>query len=728
MLHQNAQERANSPPFDEARALFQAGELAAALHHFHRSMLQQPRPEAALHIAECYLGLCDPTAAVNLASQLHPRDLPSQRLDALSRAIRAALSGERAMAVQVNGAIAFLPGAAFGQGQSVLRVPVQVSPPSQWEPDQIAALLGQRLNCESPSAGSDAKGLVKLVLWNAVTAQREARHSVFANGTVRKLTEADTFELIVPYAHRDGGILAVRWALGTLDTALHSVSGGAPETIASPEAIAATDRFIALLNQHAPQTRNMLNLLREANDQGVPWAPIGDHRYQLGQGVRRRWIDSSLTDATPGLGVRLAGHKLRAAELLRRLGLPFPDQLPVADAEGARRAADFLGYPVVVKPADAEGGHGVSSGLTTADTVTAAWEEARLHSDEVLVEAHVPGRDYRLSVLDGRVVHAVERKPGGIVGNGESNVRDLLTNLNSAPLRHSRHAPLNPVTLDDEALALLSEAGLEPDSVPEAGRFLRLRRSANIARGGTPVDVTASVHPDNARLAERAAQLLGLDIAGIDLLISDIGQPWHEAGGVICEINAQPTFGLLTAARVYTRMVESLMGGGEGRIHIVVVVGMPEAAARIHEALVASGVIAGLATAPEARISNEVVAHGDWRGFRGARLLLMDPDVELAVIDQPADALERDGLYPDHCTVLAVGETDPAAADAVLTSLPAHAAQVVALSNAVPGLQPAALTAGVPLTRVYDTEGHGAAQALAEASIAALDSSTTTES
>ena len=707
-------------PFDEARALFEAGELAAALFHFHRALTERPRPEAALHVAECLLGLCDPAAAGNLAEQLHPRDLPSRRLDALGRAIRAARSGERAMAVRVDGAIAFLPGAAFGQGQSVLRVPLRVTPPTRWDLAAVADSLGQRLACEKPPAPSriDAEGVVELALWAAVAVQREARLPVFADGSARALAEPGAFELIIPYAHRDAGLLAVRWALGTLDALLRPGGHGTPETA---EAGAATDRFIALLNQHAPQTRNMLNLLREAHDQGIPWAPIGDHRYQLGQGRHRRWLDSSLTDATPGLAVGLAGNKRRANELLSRLGLPFPDQIAVADVEAARRAADFLGYPVVVKPADAEGGRGVNTGLASAEAVTAAWKEARHHSAEVLVESHIPGRDYRLSVLDGRLVHAVERQPGGIIGDGQGTVAERLTALNRAPLRHGRHAPLKPVALDDEAQALLREANLTLDSVPEVGRFVRLRRSANIARGGTPVEITDAVHPDNARLAERAARLLGLEVAGSDLLIDDIGRPWHEAGGVICEINAQPTFGLLTAARVYTRLVESLMAGGDGRIPIVVVVGMPEAAALIHQTLVARGVQAGLASSPEALIGGEAVAHGDWRGFRGARLLLMDTDVELAIIDQPADALERDGLYPDRCAVLAVGALSPEAPHDVLTSLPAHAGQVVALEDAAVALQPAALTAGVPLIRVRDTEMHGADRALADAVVAALE-------
>ena len=719
MLQKDAQESADTSPFAEARGFFEAGELATAIHHFHRTLTREPRPEAALHIAECLLGLGDPAAAGNLAEQLHPRDVPSQRLDALGRAVRAARSGERPMALRVEGAIAFVPGVAFGQGQSVLRVPVRVTPPACWEPAAVAASLSQRLAREMPATppGIDAEGLVQMAVWTATAVQREARLPVFADGTARALAEPGAYELIIPYAHRDAGLLAVRWALGTLETLLRSEGA----MTASPEAIAATERFIALLNQHAPQTRNMLHLLHEAHEQGVPWAPIGDYRYQLGQGRHRRWLDSSLTDATPGLGAGLSGHKRRAAELFGRLGLPFPEQIPVADEEAARRAADFLGYPVVVKPADSGGGRGVSTHLQTAEAVTAAWEEARRHSTEVLVEKHVPGRDYRLSVLDGKLVHAVAREPGGVVGDGENTVRELLTALNGSPLRHGRHAPLKPVALDDEALTLLHEAGLTADSIPEAGRFVPLRRSANIARGGTPVDVTDAVHPDNARLAERAARLPGLDVAGIDLLIDDIGRPWHEAGGVICEINAQPTFGLLTAARVYTRMVESLMDGGDGRIPIVVVVGMPEAAARIHEGLVAAGVSAGLATSPEARIGHQAVAHGDWRGFRGARLLLMDPDVELAIVDQPADALERDGLYPDRCTVLAVGPLEPEAPHDVLTSLPAHAEQVVALEDAAATLQPAAITAGAPLTHVGDPEGRGAAQVLADAVAEALE-------
>ncbi len=318
---------------------------------------------------------------------------------------------------------------------------------------------------------------------------------------------------------------------------------------------------------------NPARLLQAALDLGIPFLEISNTLTQYGIGKRSVLMDSTCTDRTSAIGAVLAKNKLSGGKVLRRMGLPVAPGRDAANEQDALKIAGELGYPVVVKPSDKDGGLGVAADLRTPEEVSAAYVAARKISASVLVERFIPGRDYRLVVFHGRLVWAVEREPGGVTGDGTSTIAELVEAANRDPNRGD--GPLQPMkllALDDEARHMLSRAGLDETSVLPANRFVRIRRAANVATGGRPVAVFDKVHPDNAALAIQAAEAFRLDLAGIDLLLPDIAVSWQESGGAICEANAQPQLGGVTSGHLYPQILKELVGGS-GRVPALAVMG-----------------------------------------------------------------------------------------------------------------------------------------------------------
>ncbi|MBI5277970.1 MAG: cyanophycin synthetase [Burkholderiales bacterium] len=438
---------------------------------------------------------------------------------------------------------------------------------------------------------------------------------------------------------------ALRWVAGIFNAV---AAGQAPDW-------ALLDRLRVHLASHAGATSNMPRFLRAANRMSLPWDRLTSMTYSFGQGARTRWLDSSFTDATPHLSTRFARDKVECAHLMRRAGLPAPVHRLVPDAEAAVRTAATFGYPVVVKPADLDGGVAVAADLRTEDEVRSAYAVARDKSKQVLVERHFEGRDYRLTVFQGKLLWAIERQPGSVTGDGVNTVEALVAIVNQDPRRgDGKQSALKALALDAEADAMLEQHGLTRHSVPEAGRFVKLRRASNVALGGMPVAVMDQVHPDNAALAERAANLLRLDLAGVDLLIPDIGRSWLESGALICEVNAQPSLGQATAAHLYAPLLRRLVQG-DGRIPIAVVVGAsgPEALGRAVVARLArEGCVAGWAGPAGAAIGEGRIVPYALGSFEAGQVLLTDRRTEAAIVFAQAGDMFAKGLAFDRFDAL----------------------------------------------------------------------------
>ncbi len=387
---------------------------------------------------------------------------------------------------------------------------------------------------------------------------------------------------------------------------------------------------------------------------GVAWravdGPAGSDAFRVGEGWRQRRTHGYVASTTGFIGAHLAEDKARCSTLLRRLGLPAPPQMPVADREAAVAAARALGFPVVVKPVDRSGGAGVSTGLASAAEVGDAFDRAQRQSRRIIVEAMLPGDDHRFLVIGGHLVGVVCRGWIGVVGDGARTVRELLDAANAEPRRNGASAMLRPIRCDEQTDVLLARAGLSFAAVPGAGRVVQLQSAANWERGSVPEDVTVHVHPDNAAAVLQAVAAVGLDVAGVDFLSPDIRRSYREVGGGICEVNRNP--GHLVhiaaggAADAGRRFVDHLLADGS-RIPILVVLGGAEAdalAVRLAAGLEAAGLPTGLATAAGLVAAGLPLDDpGPARPERVERLV-DDPAVRAVVVAADPEAIAAAGL------------------------------------------------------------------------------------
>lgn len=454
-----------------------------------------------------------------------------------------------------------------------------------------------------------------------------------------------------------------------------------------------TQSWLRLLIPAAYANSNTRPFLEAAYELDIPVLELPREVLQFGWGKKSFWLDGSFTGETSSIGARLARDKEATNSLLRQCRIPVPEQKDVSCLDEALAAAQQLGYPVVIKPADRDGGIGVAAGLDSPDAVRQAFESAKMSSDNILIERHYPWRDYRLTVFRGETLWAVERIPGGVVGNGLQSISELVDALNRDPRRgNTPHSPLKPIALDDEALALLASAGLTPESIPADGEFVRLRRQANIATGGFPREVFSEAHPDNLALASRAARMLRIDLAGVDLLMPDIKKSWKETGAVICEVNVQPQIGLLTARHVYLQILRRAVSGN-GRIPIIVIVGpasQSHMARWVATEMTKAGLNAGWHDADGIGIAGHYIETGDIDPYSGAQALLLDQSVEAVVIFIRDQRLTWTGLPFDvfDSMILIESESQPACSDQAVGQLlvqllPACTGRVI-VSAAVP--------------------------------------------
>jgi cyanophycin synthetase len=398
------------------------------------------------------------------------------------------------------------------------------------------------------------------------------------------------------------------------------------------------------------------SLVRAAEARDVPWIRIGDASLvQFGHGHRQKRIWATVSSETRNIGVEIASDKNLTNRILADMGLPVPKQSTVRTVEEAVRAWQRIGKPVVVKPLDANHGRGVSIGLSTEAAVCTAFETAQKISRTVLVEECVSGFDHRLLVVNGRLVAASKRVPGHVVGDGRSTLGQLVEKVNADPRRGIGHEKvLTRLELDGQALRLMEAAGHTAETVLPDGLVFYLRSTANLSTGGTAIDVTDVVHPDNRAMAERATAAVGLDVCGVDFLTDDITRSWAEVGGGICEVNAAPGFRMHVAPSegqprdVAGAVIDMLFPPGTPtRIPIASITGTngktttSRMLAHIHKM---AGAVVGLTTTDGVYIDGNRTVAGDMTGPISAQMVLRDPAVTVAVLETARGGLLRAGM------------------------------------------------------------------------------------
>jgi cyanophycin synthetase len=457
------------------------------------------------------------------------------------------------------------------------------------------------------------------------------------------------------------GYAAFRLVESLLPPSLRGLQG--VERAGEPFDLAETLAELAGLARRSRLGPTTAALVAAAEQRGIPVARLNDQSLlRLGWGSRQKIIRASITGDTSQIAVETAGDKSLAKSLLAAAGIPVPKGSVVFTAKEAVTEAARLRGPVVTKPLDANHGRGVSLDLSTPEAVRWGFDQARRHSRKVIVEQQFQGRDYRVLVIGGKVVAVAERRPAQVVGDGSRPVEALIAEVNADPRRGVGHETvMTRITVDEHVKERLARAGLNLQSVPEAGRVVQLRTTANLSTGGVAIDRTDVIHPANAMIAERAAAVVGLDIAGIDFLTPDIAVSALENGGGIVEINAAPGFRMhLEPAQGEKRDVASPVVDmlfperRNGRIPVVAVTGTNGKSTTVRmvaQILARRSLTVGFTSTSGVYVAGERIYKGDASGPISGRMVLGDPTVDAAVLETARGGILREGLAFDRCDV-----------------------------------------------------------------------------
>jgi cyanophycin synthetase len=489
-------------------------------------------------------------------------------------------------------------------------------------------------------------------------------------GKTRSAGRPGVYHVVYEYEQQDVGLEAGQLALAFLASLL-------PEALRPPEVLRREfvfarerDDFIRFAQRRAlgPSTAS---LVHAAEQRGIPWIRLNDQSLiQFGHGRYQQRIQATVTSRTPHIAVELASDKEETNKILANLGLPVPQQRLASREDDAVRAAEAIGFPVVVKPYNGNHGRGVSLDLRAPEQVRAAFQVAQQISRSVVVEKFVVGDDHRMLVVNNQLVAVSKRLPGHVVGDGIRTVEALVAEVNGDPRRGIGHEKvLTRIEFDHQADRLLAEKGYTRQSVPRSGEVVALRLTANLSTGGTAEDVTDVVHPDNAEMAVRAIKAIGLDVGGVDFLSPDITESYKDVGGAICEVNAAPGFRMHLAPSsgkprdVAGAAIDMLFPpGSPSRIPIAALTGTngktttARMLAHIHKLV---GHHVGLTTTDGVYIDGQRTVEGDMTGPVATRMVLSDPFVDVAVLELARGGLLRAGMGVRHCDVGAVLNVQP---------------------------------------------------------------------
>ena len=484
-------------------------------------------------------------------------------------------------------------------------------------------------------------------------------------GKTRSAQAAGVYTVVYEYVQRDEGIAAGELGLRLLCSLLPDELRPAGSVPQGWDWAEARDQFIRFAQRRAlgPSTAA---LVRAAEARGIPWLRLNDQSLvQLGHGKFQQRIQATVTGRTPHIAVELASDKEETNKILAGLGLPVPQQELVQSETQAVRAARRIGFPVVTKPYNGNHGRGISIRLTTEEEVAHGFTVAREHSRSVIVETFLEGDDHRLLVVNGELVAATRRTPGHVVGDGEHTVAQLIDAVNLDPRRGVGHEKvLTRLELDAQAQKMLERAGLTASSVPAQGATVYLRSTANLSTGGTATDVTDVIHPDNREMAERAVRAIGLDVGGVDFLSNNISESYRKIGGGICEVNAAPGFRMHVApsegrARdVAAPVIDMLFPpGAAARVPIAAITGTngkTTTARMLAHITKMGGYTPGLTTTDGVYIDGQRTVQGDMTGPVSARMVLADPQIDIAILETARGGLLRAGMGVNEVNVGAV--------------------------------------------------------------------------
>lgn len=405
------------------------------------------------------------------------------------------------------------------------------------------------------------------------------------------------------------------------------------------------------------------SLVEEADSRDIPFIRLNDQSLvQLGYGIHQKRIQATTTSQTNMISVDIAGDKSATKKLLGEMGVPVPRGFRIRDEEDLEDTIERVGYPIVIKPLDGNHGKGATVGIKDLEHAKIAFGKAKEYSRWVIVEKQLIGNDFRALVVNNQLIAVAERVPAHVVGDGKLTIQELVDKTNEDPRRGFGHENvLTEITIDQQTERLIAAKNYTLDTVLGKDEILYLKTTANISTGGTAIDRTDEVHPQNVFLFERIAKIIGLDIAGIDIMAPNVAEPLEENGGGIIEVNAAPGFRMHLAPsegigrNVAEYVIDMLFPPGTpSRIPIFSITGTngkTTTTRLIAHILRGSGCTVGFTTTDGTYIQNQQITTGDNTGPVSAQLVLKDPTVEVAVLETARGGIIRAGLGFDYCDV-----------------------------------------------------------------------------
>ncbi|MBV7269719.1 cyanophycin synthetase [Winogradskyella luteola] len=478
-------------------------------------------------------------------------------------------------------------------------------------------------------------------------------------GRTRGYGEEGVYNVVFSYMEESVGRYAAKAAVRICEALIAGEDYDLAEDIQEMRELREADRL-------GPSTGS---IVEEAEARGIPWIRLNKYSLcQLGYGANQKRIQATVTSETSSIGVELACDKEDTKYLLEQAEVEVPRGDIIRRERSLEEACRYVGYPLVIKPIDGNHGRGITVDIRNYDDALVAFRHAKesSRSGAIIVEKFIVGEDYRLLVINNKLVAAALRSPAHVVGDGKSTIQELIDEVNKDPRRGYGHEKvLTQISVNELTQTIIKDAGYTLDSVLADGEKLILKDTANLSTGGTAEDVTDIVHPANVSMAERISKIIDLDICGIDVMTTDISKPLSETGGAVLEVNAGPGFRMHLAPttglprNVAAPVIDKLfpVKGDTGRIPIVAITGTngkTTTSRLISHIAKMKGYRVGYTTSDGVYIQNRLLMTGDCTGPASAEFVLKDPTVNFAVLECARGGLLRAGLGFKKCDVAVV--------------------------------------------------------------------------
>ena len=472
-------------------------------------------------------------------------------------------------------------------------------------------------------------------------------------GRTRETKTPGTYNVVFNYIEESAGVYAAEEAVKIAESLMNATDYDINACIQTLKEIRERERL-------GPSTGS---IVEEAASRKIPWIRLGKNSLvQLGYGINQQRFQATITGNTSCIAVDIACNKELTKKMLEDAAIPVPSGDLVLDEEGLQRVIKKIGYPLVLKPLDGNHGKGASINVKDYETALVGLEHAQKYSRKVIVEKYITGYDFRVLVIDHRMVAAARRVPAHVMGDGELNLQQLIDKENEDPRRGYGHENvLTEIEVDKDTNELLAKLNYTLETVPQKGEIVYLKSTANLSTGGTSIDVTDMIHPENIQMAERISRIIGLDVCGIDIMAENLTQPLKESGGAILEVNAAPGFRMHLAPseglprNVAAPVVDMLYPPGkEFRIPIIALTGTngKTTTTRLLAHIVKNnGKRVGFTTSDGIYIHNTLLERGDTTGPLSAEFILKDPTVEFAVLETARGGILRSGLGFGTCDI-----------------------------------------------------------------------------